>query len=42
MALRRTISNSLEQFIIFIGLYAHLVIEGGSSYVSNLVGLKKN
>lgn len=32
MALRRNISNSLEQFIIFVGLFAYVVTEDGCNY----------
>ena len=32
MALRRNISNSLEQFVIFGGLFAYVLTEGGCNY----------
>lgn len=32
LAFRRVISNSLEQFIIFFGLYAYVVTQKGCNY----------
>lgn len=31
VTLRRVISNSLEQFIMFVGLYAYVVTQSGSN-----------
>lgn len=40
-ALRRNIGSSIEQFVIFVGLYGYLLSKGGCKYVYSLVGLKK-
>ena len=40
LALRRVISNSLEQFIIFGGLYAYVATQKGSKISNKLVGFE--
>ena len=42
MALRRNISTSLEQFVIFLGLYAYVLTQGPCTHHIILVGLSKS